>query len=323
MEMALFDAEAGYYSRHINTIGRSGDFSTSATLSHTLSRAIARWLQKIWRSNPSLPRTVIEIGAGDGSLAQGIINHIGLFARHRLQYIIVEKSDPLIQQQVARLSKHRRCRWHNDMQQALSDAGGRAVIISNELIDAFPAELLQWDQKKHCWHQLLLNHNGDHWETKAGNAVTLPSNSSLNTEHNFADGQIIERHDSYIEWLKEWINQWQMGEMLTIDYGNLFPQLYHRQPRGTLRAYFAQNRLESMNEILARPGHQDITADVDFSDLRNRTACLNLKEIVYQSQLDFISEQKISINDDDPVTNPHGAGRAFKVLWQRRAEEGS
>jgi len=323
MEMALFDADAGYYSRHINTIGRRGDFSTSATLSHTLSRAIARWLQNIWRANPSLPRTVIEIGAGDGSLAHGIIKYIGVFARHRIQYNIVEKSDPLIQQQVARLSKHRRCRWHTDMQQALTETGGRAIIISNELIDAFPAELLQWDQKNHCWNQLLLNHNGTHWETIAGNAVPLPANSSLKTEHNFADGQIIERHDSYIDWLEQWISQWQMGEMLTIDYGNSFPQLYHRQPKGTLRAYFAQNRLESMHEILARPGHQDITADVDFSDLRNRTASLNLKEIEYQSQLEFISEQKISVKNDDPATNPHGAGRAFKVLWQRRTGESS
>jgi len=318
MEQALFDPDAGYYSQHISTIGRRGDFSTSATLSSTLARAIAGWLQELWRSNPSLPRTVIEIGAGDGSLAQGILKHIGLLARQSLRYHIVEASAPLAKQQVSRLGKYRRCRWYPDMQQALAETGGEAIIISNELIDAFPVELLQWGQEKQCWCQLLLDHDGSHWITRAGKPVALPVNSSLATGHNLVNGQLVERHDSYIDWLGKWIRQWQRGEMLTIDYGDLFPQLYHRRPRGTLRAYFAQNRLESLSEILARPGRQDITADIDFSDLRARTAALGLKEIAYQKQLEFISSQKVNTTGDDPATNPHGAGSAFKVLWQRR-----
>ncbi|MBU3665820.1 MAG: hypothetical protein FGM15_08105, partial [Chthoniobacterales bacterium] len=40
-----------------------------------------------------------------------------------------------------------------------------------------------------------------------------------------------------------------------------------RRPHGTLRAYRGQQRL-SGTEILDLPGRQDITADVNFDDLR-------------------------------------------------------
>lgn len=318
MEKALFDPDAGYYSKHISTVGRRGDFSTSPTLSPALARAVAGWLKKLWRENPALPRDVIEIGAGDGSLAQGILSNLGIFARWNLKYHIVEPSAPLVKKQLSMLGQGRRCQWHHDMGQAMDQTGGKAIIISNELVDAFPAELLQWHAEDQCWYQILLDHDGTRWSPMPGNPVNLPAASSLLGKHDFATGQKVERHDSYLDWLSGWIPQWHMGEILTIDYGDLFPDLYHRRPEGTLRAYFAQQRLESLNEILSRPGRQDLTADVDFSDLRARSGPLGLLEIAFQTQLEFIAGQKIKAAPGDPATNPDGAGHAFKVLWQRR-----
>ena len=106
--------------------------------------------------------------------------------------------------------------------------------------------------------------------------------------------------------------------MLSIDYGDEFPTLYERRPNGTVRAYFAQNRFEQIHEILARPGHQDITSDIDFTDIRNRLLIDGLKEIKYQTQAEFIADHEISASTGDPSTNPHGAGEAFKVLWHRK-----
>ena len=54
--------------------------------------------------------------------------------------------------------------------------------------------------------------------------------------------------------------------MLTIDYGNTAEALYHRQPAGSLRGYFLQQRLEGL-AIYQHPGLQDLTADVNFTDL--------------------------------------------------------
>jgi SAM-dependent MidA family methyltransferase len=318
MEKALFDPDAGYYSKNIATIGRRGDFSTSPTLSPSLSQSIAGWLKQCWRENNSLPHTVIEIGGGDGSMAHGILRHLGIFGRRKLQYHIVETSPPLRKQQIARLGDKRRCQWHLDMKKALVSTGGKAFIISNELVDAFPAELLQWNANKKRWHEILLEHDGTQWIPIPGNPVELPAVSSLQNKHNFTDGQRVERHDSYLKWLTNWLPSWHLGEMLTIDYGDLFPGIYHRRPKGTLRAYFAQQRLESLPEILSRPGKQDLTADVDFSDLRTRTAQLGLREIAFQTQVEFITGQQVKACPQDPAINPHGAGNAFKVLWHRR-----
>ena len=318
MEKALFDPHAGYYAQNITTIGRRGDFSTTPTLSPSLARGIAAWLKERWRENPALPGNVVEVGAGDGSLAQAIIKHLGVFRRRKLNYHIVEISPPLRRQQVSRLGTKRRFQWHLDMKEALESSGGKALIISNELVDAFPAELLQWNADKKRWHGILLDHDGTRWIAIPGKPIELPAPSSLHGNHDFKDGQRIERHDSYLKWLANWLPSWQLGEMLTIDYGDLFPGIYHRRPEGTLRAYFAQQRLESLTEILSRPGKQDLTADVDFSDLRIRTAQLGLREIEFQTQVEFISGLQVKACPQDPAMNPHGAGNAFKVLRQRR-----
>ena len=82
-----------------------------------------------------------------------------------------------------------------------------------------------------------------------------------------ADGQRCEVHWSFLSWLKNWEPQWHSGAMLTIDYGDLFPNLYEKRPQGTVRGYFQGVRVQS-TEIYDRFGHQDLTADVNFSDLQ-------------------------------------------------------
>ena len=95
MESSLFDSEEGYYSTNIRGIGRASDFSTTTTLSDSLSKAITVWVSDRWKNNKELPHTIIEIGAGDGSLAEGISKGLGFFGRRGLRYHVVEKSRPL------------------------------------------------------------------------------------------------------------------------------------------------------------------------------------------------------------------------------------
>src|SRR5690606_20096595 len=66
----------------------------------------------------------------------------------------------------------------------------------------------------------------------------------------------------------EWLPSWKSGRMLTIDYGATAETLYHRRPRGTVRAYLLQQRLEGP-AIYENVGRQDLTADVNFTDLQN------------------------------------------------------
>ncbi|MDP6859074.1 MAG: SAM-dependent methyltransferase [Verrucomicrobiales bacterium] len=318
MNSALYDEHSGYYSTNIREVGRTGDFSTSTTLNNSLANAIANWIQRIWNQDKDLPRSIIEIGAGNGSLAKQIIKRIGFWSRLRLDYHIVETSEPLLKLQVQRLGKRKPFQWHKDPRSALESCSGKALIISNELIDAFPVELIQWEHQKEKWRRVMVHSDNQGWTTSVGNDYEIPKKSSLLELHNFKDGQRVERHDDFVRWFHSWIGFWEQGHMLSIDYGDEFPTLYERRPNGTVRAYFAQNRFEQIHEILARPGHQDITSDIDFTDIRNRLLIDGLKEIKYQTQAEFIADHEISASTGDPSTNPHGAGEAFKVLWHRK-----
>src|SRR5690606_25664413 len=80
MELALHHPRHGYYARRISTVGAAGDFSTTPTLSPVLARAIASWL-----SERRDIRDVVEVGAGDGSLAEAVLASIPWLKRRRLR----------------------------------------------------------------------------------------------------------------------------------------------------------------------------------------------------------------------------------------------
>jgi SAM-dependent MidA family methyltransferase len=111
--------------------------------------------------------------------------------------------------------------------------------------------------------------------------------------------------------------------MLTIDYGDAFPQVYHRRPGGTLRAYFAQQRLTGA-EVYQRMGRQDITTDVNFTDLQRWGERLGWATEVFETQAEFIrryvadaAERSRKDATDAYVLDPEGAGGAFRTLVQR------
>lgn len=308
MQLALYDEAHGYYAKHIKTVGREGDFSTSATLHAALGEGVARWLDG---------SDVIEVGGGDGSLAESVLAAMGWLRRRKVRYHLVETSPPLIGQQRARLARFgKKVAWHADMAAALAACGGVADLFSNELVDAFPATSLRWDSARRGWDEVFVRADGsEEFEV-----------SEFDCDWEPPDGQRIERHRSYRSWLAGWLPQWEVGKMLTIDYGGAFPELYRRRPGGTLRAYFAQARWDGMGEFLRRAGRQDLTADVNFSDLIEWGEQLGLGRGKLTSQREFLLGVLPGL-EKRAATEPalafllseEGAGGAFQVLQQRRS----
>ena len=93
-----------------------------------------------------LGKDIIEVGAGDGSLAQRILKNFSLWSRLGLKYHIVETSPKLSLIQRETLRDRKCIIWHERMEDALSECSGNTLIISNELVDAFPVELIQWSK---------------------------------------------------------------------------------------------------------------------------------------------------------------------------------
>jgi len=103
-----------------------------------------------------------------------------------------------------------------------------------------------------------------------------------------------------------------MGRMLTVDYGDEMPGLYHRRPAGSLRAYAHQQRLTG-SEIYTALGRRDITADVNFTDLKAWGEGLGWQTISSSTLKTWLEGFAIL------PAELHEPAEAFRVLVQRCA----
>lgn len=313
MEAALYDPERGYYAAQIRTVGRRGDFSTSATLSSSLGKAVARWIVQQWNAaGRKLP--LIEIGPGDGSLHRSVLACLGFCGRRGLRSHLVERSPVLRAVQQERLRRWRsRITWHDTVETALEAADGAALLFSNELADAFPATLLQWQGGR--WHEVWLRIAYD-----GGIVEELrdcpPGLTSSACGIPWDDGQRIEVLQSWREWLTAWRSQWKAGAMLTIDYGGRPAEIYYRRPGGTVRGFLHHQRLDGA-ALYTHMGRCDVTVDVNFTDLRQWGEALALETVECVTQREFAGRY-LDI-EGDPLYDVGGPAEAFRCLVQRPA----
>lgn len=258
MNHALHDPEKGYYARNIQGIGARGDFTTAPQLSTIPAKAIADWASEAMRKHGT--RDLIEIGSGLGTLSSQILAELPFLQRLRTRIHLVESSPALSARQKALLGN--RATYHPTVHSALAACSGKAVIFSNELVDAFPVRLFR--KTELAWQEVALEHSGGKTIERLLPPAPLPPSSIFTKE--FPIGQRIEIHDSYRLWLESWLLLWTSGELLTIDYGDTAEHLYNRRPHGSLRAYLLHQRIEGSG-IYLNPGLQDLTADVNFTDL--------------------------------------------------------
>lgn len=311
MARALHDPERGYYTRRIRTVGAHGDFATAATLFPAFGSAVAHWLKEEAAAHPGL-RHIIEIGAGDGSLLAGVRCAAGLRRRLTWRWHLVESSPVLRDVQRARLGTS--VTWHERLEDALAVTGGEALIYHNELLDAFPAHLLEW--RNGIWHEVHVRPGGG--ESLVELAWPEAERTDFTPLGNWhpPEGQRVELHRSVRDWLRSWAPHWRRGSMLTVDYGAPFPDIYRRRPRGTLRAYLLHHRLED-TQVYANPGRQDITADINFSDLRHWTSALGWRETAFSTLGEFLARRLPPKRQPAALLDADGAGGAFRCVAHR------
>ena len=306
MDRALHDPRHGYYARRIQAVGRSGDFTTAPMLSDAPAQAISRWATAALRETGC--RDLIEMGPGEGTLAAAVLRHLPWHIRWKTRLHLVETSVPLMERQRKLLGK--RATWHPSPGEALAACGGAAVIWSNELVDAFPVRLFQ--RTTDGWQEVTVDTGDGQIRESLLPRAPLPESSAFLDRH--AIGQRVEVHESYHRYLENWMPSWKSGRLLTIDYGAENESLYHRRRHGSLRAYLLHQRLEGA-AIYQNIGRQDITADVNFTDLQAWSR-------------PWVSEQKLTTLRDfmaaqggtlpTALAEPDGAGDAFLTLDQKR-----
>ena len=311
MELCLYDVEHGYYAKNINSVGTSGDFSTTPSLSPVLAIALSEAILA------SGLRDVIEIGPGAGDLATQLLLQLkpsALSFRKRIRYHLVERSAPLRALLKQRLS--RSVKFHPDMQSALKATGGTGFIISNELVDAFPVRVFQGAHGsiRELFLSLKEGSPVEEWVPSS----ELPDSTQFNLSRD--PKQRLEIHHSYRTWINHWLPSLRSGRVVTIDYGGRGTEIYHRKPHGTLRAYYHHQCLTG-SDIYRLCGRQDLTADVNFEDLIYWGEQSGLSTTRFITQHDYCHPHLDRITDTQSsqfLTDPVGAGSAFKILEQER-----
>lgn len=319
LDFCLHQPGFGYYARRPR-LGARGDFATAATLGDGLGQALVRWIE---RHAPARgPVAMIEIGAGDGSLAHQIRQRLPRSLKRRLSLHLVDSSPVLRELQRQRLG--RAVEQHEHPRAALARCGGAALIYSNELVDAFPPAVLQWNGRG--WDEVGLAGRIDAGLLQLSEVPLACPVERLEQLDSVAlipaawpggrppEHQRIEIAARYRDWLLDWLPAWRRGRMLTIDYGDVFTRLYPRRPRGTLRGYFHHQRIEGP-QVWSRPGQQDLTFDVNFTDLHLWQRHAGLAESAPQPLAAWASRLGLALDPADPVAL---AGEAFQVSDCRR-----
>src|SRR5690606_11343704 len=135
VELALYEPGLGYYSADGEKIGAGGDFVTAPELSDALARALAAAFSPSLAARPS--PTILELGAGRGTLAAQCLAALDALGLGGIRYLILETIATLRQRQQEALAKHAgRVEWLDRLPEAPFDG----LIVANEVADALPFE---------------------------------------------------------------------------------------------------------------------------------------------------------------------------------------
>lgn len=323
MDWVLYDRQEGYYSRRAK-LGAAGDFFTSAHLGPDFGQLLGVQVQEMWQllGQPD-PFTVLEMGAGDGTLAADLLAWL-----HQedpplwqtLHYGIVERSPTLIQQQQAKLAPWaevtRWCDWDD-----LESGSLVGCCLSNELVDAFAVHRVQVQrgtllEAYVAWDPMILNLR-EVWGPLSTPAIAdYFADLGLDlTQPPYPDGYITEVNLQARHWLATLADRLDCGYVITIDYGYRSDRYYQpSRHQGTLQAY---QRHQHHSDPYAQPGHQDLTAHVNFSALEQWGQGYGLQTLGCVPQALFL--MALGLGDRlAALGNPATAPRSISDLLQRR-----
>ncbi|MDZ8137025.1 MAG: class I SAM-dependent methyltransferase [Nostoc sp. DedQUE04] len=294
MDMALYHPEYGYYSSDAVKIGfKDSDFFTSPNLCSDFGELLAEQFLQMWEIlGKPVPFSLVEMGAGQGLLALHILKYHQLHYPDfftALEYIIVEKSPTLRQEQQQRLQDFP-VRWCN-----LEEIPPNAIagcFFSNELVDAFPVH--QFILETGELREIYVTTDSNQKETCSSfvEVTGEPSTPQLAeyldlvemnfTQSAYPDGYRSEINLAAGDWLSIVADRLQRGYVLTIDYGYPASRYYNpRRSQGTLQCYY-HHRFHDNPYI--NIGRQDITAHVDFTALERWGQKCNLKKVGFIQQ---------------------------------------
>jgi len=325
MEMCLYAPGHGYYAVAGNRIGPGGDYYTSPALTPAFGTTIARQLEEMWRYLGRGAFTIVEYGAGTGSLCADILAALQHNQRmyEGIRYRIIEKG---------MATEHReelleKVSWHRSIKEFPPIRG---CVLSNELLDNFPVHQVVMEDElmevfvgfQNGFVETLLPAKPELKDYFKALGVELPR--GFRTEVNL----------DAVTWIGEVARAIRRGYVLTIDYGYPSEELYKPcRSAGTLLAYY---RHTITDDLYNHVGEQDITAHVNFSALSHWGRKNGLSDCGFTDQCHFLLSldapeaiRTLALREEDVIGAARRAvllnyrllvdmGRMFKVLIQEK-----
>jgi len=296
MDLALYDATVGYYRRDAARVGYGPgtDFFTASTSGPLFGELVSAACINLLGDEDPKRHTFIEIGAES---PQGVLAGV---AHPFAGAGTVRVGQPL-------------------------DLAGPSVVFSNELFDAQPFRRFVF--RAGDWHEIGVRLGGDTLVD-----VELPIRDHPGILPTTApDGYVIDAPLAAVALTKRLAAQPWTGLFVAFDYGKSWPELAGECPSGTARAY---HRHTQSNDLLARPGEQDLTCHVCWDWLAEALSKQGFAQPVLESQEAFFvhhageliaatmaaeaarfSPRKLSLLQ---LLHPTHLGQKFQVLHARR-----
>jgi SAM-dependent MidA family methyltransferase len=228
MELALY-GPGGYYERP--PVGAEGDFVTSPHVHPVFGELLARGLRELWTllDRPD-PFRVSEIGAGDGTLARQLLEHLPDLP---LRYRAIERSEGA-RAQLAEIA---------GLEVAGEIGEDPHVVLGHELLDNLPFRLVQGDA------EILVDVDGERLVR-----TRVPLDDRLSGLARTGEDELAVPTGA-LDLIGDLAGVLRTGYALFVDYGD------EAGPGGPVHGYRDHRVVE---DVLAHPGAADITAGVDF-----------------------------------------------------------
>jgi NADH dehydrogenase [ubiquinone] 1 alpha subcomplex assembly factor 7 len=268
MQACLSDASSGAYASR-QPIGGAGDFITAPEISQIFGELIGLWAVAIWQSMGE-PRavTVAELGPGRGTLMADALRAWRSLPKFldAVSVALIEISPVMVEAQRKTLKEAPvPVRWHAKLDELPE---GPLIVLANEFIDALPVR--QFIRSGGAWRERLVASDGRGGFCFTEGEKPARGDQAGDLPDPAPDGSILETRPASQPLLREVARRAALSPLaaLIIDYG-------HDETGfgDTLQAV----RGHRFAAPLADPGSADLSAHVDFADLKRQASALGLK----------------------------------------------
>lgn len=338
MELALYHSEHGYYASGRMPWGRAGDYLTAPTASGWYGATVAGLLREISIRIGDRCR-LVDVAAGDGSFLASVLTALGGDAVEVLAGVTaVERSATLRNRVEDRLNGGP---VEGRVFDRLPDHGDDPVVVhASELYDAMPVHLVEQTAGGLFELTVMGTDTGLEWgRRKAGADLEA---YFLHHGVELEEGQHAEINPTAGPAHRELLESCRDGVALILDYGYEAGRLY--DPRGRRHGSLVSYRAHEVGrELLDSPGERDLTAHVNWDDLRQAGTSCGWAEIGLMPLAEFLVRAGIAERVDEAgfgieadldaatvtarqeikrLLDPEGMGSDLKMLIQGRGRLG-